>query len=74
MSLTHETREAIGYRIQKERREACITQNALALLTHLPIGRIEMGLEHISDSQLVTIAQVLHCKVAHLLPESEGQE
>ncbi len=63
--------QAIGFRIEAERKRQHITPSALAQKTQLPIGRYELGLEAISLPALYAIARVLHCKVAQLLPESE---
>src|SRR6266567_1088707 len=65
---------AIGERIAKRRQEWSITQSALSQKTHLPIGRIEMGLDTPSITALYSIAHALCCPVAWLLPESENEE
>ncbi len=65
---------AIGERIAKRRQEWSITQGALSQKTHLPIGRIEMGLDTPSITALYSIAHALCCPVAWLLPESENEE
>ena len=61
----------IGERIAARRQEWLVSQAALATMTHLPIGRIEMGLEKVSVTGLFTIAHALRCPVAWFLPESE---
>ncbi len=68
------TFRAIGERICAERKRACITSGALATLTHLPIGRIELGLDEPTLTGLITISQQIGCPVAWLLPESENEE
>src|SRR6266568_1353980 len=64
----------IGERIAKRRQEWHVTQSALSQKTHLPIGRIEMGLDTPSVTALYSIAHALCCPVAWLLPESENEE
>ena len=59
----------IGARIRCYRKEWLMSVNALSVKTHLPIGRIEQGLEAVSIPALCTIAQALHCRVATLLGE-----
>ncbi len=65
--------EAIGFRVRDLRQDWRISQNALATRTHLPIGRIEMGMEPITIPALYTIARALYCSVYTLLPEKEEQ-
>jgi len=65
---------AIGERIAKRRQEWLVSQAALTTMTHLPIGRIEMGLDPITITGLYRIAHALCCPVAWLLPESESEE
>jgi len=65
---------AIGARIVKRRQEWHVTQSALSPKTHLPIGRIEMGLDTPSITARYSIAHALCCPVAWLLPESENEE
>jgi len=51
-----------------------VSQAALTTMTHLPIGRIEMGLDPVTITGLYRIAHALCCPVAWLLPESENEE
>ena len=59
----------IGLCIREQRLERHISAAALATTTHLPIGRMEMGIEPITAAALYAIARSLHCSVHALLPE-----
>jgi hypothetical protein len=63
----------IGAKIATLRRQWHMPPSELSRRTQLPIGRYEMGLEAIPITALYAIAKALHCKVAWLLPDSEGQ-
>ena len=63
--------EAIGFRVRDLRQQWSITEGALSMKTHLPIGRIELGIEPVSITGLYRIARALHCPAAWLLPDEQ---
>ncbi|WP_017219815.1 helix-turn-helix domain-containing protein [Moritella dasanensis] len=61
----------VGLKIKQKRKEACISQDKLALLADIDrsyIGRIERGEVNITLEKLFEIADVLDCDAKVLLP------